>query len=64
MYGSLCKHHNKTRNSPKNPLVDFYLKNDTLNDPLITIDRIKILGIVEDQDLKEITNLTLKLINY
>ena len=61
-YGSLCK---QTTIKPgtllKNPLVDFYLKNDTLNDPLITIDRIKILGIVEDQDLKEITNLTIKI---
>ncbi len=46
-YGSLCK---QTTIKPgtilAKPLLDIYLKNDELNDPLITKDRIALMNIV------------------
>ena len=63
-YGSLCK---QTTIAPgtvlDSPLIDFYLKNDDLNDPLLTRDRIKMLNIINDNDLKLIINLTLDINN-
>ena len=60
-YGSLCK---QTLIKPgtilEKPLIDFYLKNDQLNDPLITKDRIELMKILETKDLDLIINLTLK----
>ena len=61
-YGSLCK---QTTIKPgtvlENPLVDIYLKNDELNDPLITKDRIKLLNIISLNDLDTIIDLTLRI---
>ncbi len=60
-YGSLCK---QTTIKPgtflAKPLIDIYLKNDELNDPLITKDRIKLMNILSSDDLELITVLTLK----
>ena len=60
-YGSLCK---QTTIKPgtflSKPLIDIYLKNDELNDPLITKDRIKIMNIINSDDLELIINFTLK----
>ena len=60
-YGSLCK---QTTIKPgtflSKPLIDIYLKNDELNDPLITKDRIKLMNILSSDDLEIIINLTLK----
>jgi len=60
-YGSLCK---QTTIKPgtflSKPLIDFYLKNDELNDPLITKDRIELMSILSSDDLELIINLTLK----
>ena len=60
-YGSLCK---QTTIKPgtflSKPLIDIYLKNDELNDPLITKDRIKLMNILSSDDLELIINLTLK----
>ena len=60
-YGSLCK---QTTIKPgtvlAKPLIDIYLKNDELNDPLITKDRIELMNIVNSKDLDLIINLTLK----
>lgn len=36
----------------KEPLVEFFYKNDDLNDPLITDDHIKLLNIANDKDIK------------
>ena len=61
-YGSLCKQ--TTINSGTNlrkPLIDIYLKNDELNDPLITKDRIELMNILSSKDLDLIINLTLKI---
>ena len=61
-YGSLCK---QTPIKPKtvleSPLVDIYLKNDELNDPLLTKDRIKLLNIINNDDLEFIIDLTIKI---
>ncbi len=61
-YGSLCK---QTTIEPgtdlAKPLIDIYLKNDELNDPLITKDRIELLNIISSKDLDLIIELTLKI---
>ena len=60
-YGSLCK---QTTIKPgtflSKPLIDIYLKNDELNDPLITKDRIELMNILSSDDLEFIIHLTLK----
>ena len=61
-YGSLCK---QTTIKPgtilAKPLIDIYLKNDELNDPLITKDRIELMKILSSEDLNLIIDLTLKI---
>ena len=61
-YGSLCK---QTTIKPctilAKPLLDIYLKNDELNDPLITKDRIALMNIVNSHDLDFIIDLTLEI---
>ena len=61
-YGSLCK---QTTIKPgtllSKPLIDIYLKNDELNDPLITKDRIELMNILSSNDLDLIIDLTLKI---
>ena len=60
-YGSLCKHTTiKPGTFLSKPLIDIYLKNDELNDPLITKDRIELMNILSSDDLELIINLTLK----
>ena len=61
-YGSLCKQTTiKSGTSLAKPLIDIYLKNDELNDPLITKDRIELMNIISSKDLDLIINLTLKI---
>ena len=61
-YGSLCKQTTiKPGTNLAEPLIDIYLKNDELNDPLITKDRIALMNIVSSSDLDLIINLTLKI---
>ena len=61
-YGSLCK---QTTIKPgtllAKPLIDIYLKNDELNDPLLTNDRIELMNIISTEDLDLIVDLTLKI---
>ena len=61
-YGSLCK---QTTIRPctvlAKPLIDIYLKNDELNDPIITKDRIELMNILSSKDLDLIIDLTLKI---
>ena len=60
-YGSLCKQTTiKPGTTLSKPLIDIYLKNDELNDPLITKDRINLMNIINSDDLELIINLTLK----
>jgi phosphoribosylaminoimidazole-succinocarboxamide synthase len=61
-YGSLCKQTTlKLGSTLAKPLIDIYLKNDELNDPLITKDRIELLNIVSAKDLDSIIDLTLEI---
>ena len=60
-YGSLCKQTTiKSGTLLAKPLIDFYLKSDALNDPLITKDRIELMNILSFEDLNIIIDLTLK----
>jgi len=61
-YGSLCKQTTIDLGTKlKKPLIDIYLKNDALNDPLITRDRIELMNIISFKDLDLIIDLTLKI---
>ena len=61
-YGSLCKQTTiKSGTVLEKPLIDIYLKNDELNDPLITKDRIQLMNILRSSDLDLIIELTLKI---
>ena len=61
-YGSLCKQTTiKSGTLLSKPLIDIYLKNDELNDPLITKDRIELMEILSSKDLDLIIDLTLKI---
>ena len=61
-YGSLCKQTTINLGTKlKKPLIDIYLKNDALNDPLITRDRIELMNIISSKDLDLIIDLTLKI---
>ncbi len=46
------------------PLVEFYLKNDDLGDPLLTSDRLKILNIATPEQIEELKNKALKIDQY
>jgi len=61
-YGSLCKQTTIEAGTVlAKPLIDIYLKNDELNDPLITKDRIELMDILNSKDLELIIDLTLKI---
>ena len=61
-YGSLCKQTTiKPGTTLPKPLIDIYLKNDELNDPLITRDRIELMNILSSKDLDLIIDLALKI---
>jgi len=61
-YGSICKQTNiKPGTVLENPLIDFYLKNDELNDPLLTLERINLMNILSIIDLNIIKDLTYKI---
>ena len=61
-YGSLCKQPTiRSGTVLSKPLIDIYLKNDELNDPLITKDRIELMNILSSNDLDLIIELTLKI---
>lgn len=36
------------------PLVEFYYKEDALNDPIISDDHVKLLGLANDEDIAEL----------
>ena len=61
-FGSLCKQTTiKSGTVLRKPLIDIYLKNDELNDPLITKDRIELMNIISYKNLDLIIDLTLKI---
>ncbi|MFH1262394.1 MAG: phosphoribosylaminoimidazolesuccinocarboxamide synthase [Pseudomonadota bacterium] len=53
--GSLCKRLGVPEKKPINPpLVEFFLKNDALDDPLLTDDHVRMLGIADDREIAEL----------
>ena len=61
-FGSLCKQTTiKSGTVLEKPLIDIYLKNDELNDPLITKDRIQLMNIISPEELNLIIDLTLEI---
>ena len=61
-YGSICKQTNiKPGTVFKEPLIEFYYKDDDLNDPLLTIDRIILMNIIGQKELLFIQDLTRKI---
>lgn len=42
----------------KEPVIEFYLKNDALHDPILTEDHIPALGLATEREVQEIKNLT------
>lgn len=60
--GSLATRLGKTEGEPlKRPLVEFYFKDDSLNDPMLTENQILVLEILNEQQLKKCTELALKI---
>ena len=61
-FGSLCKQTTIKKGTVlAKPLIDIYLKNDELNDPLITKERIQLMKIISSEDLDFIFDLTLRI---
>ena len=61
-FGSLCKQTTIKKGTVlAKPLIDIYLKNDELNDPLITKERIQLMKIISSEDLDFIYDLTLRI---
>lgn len=53
--GSLCKRLGIEEKKPiEPPLVEFFLKNDALDDPLLTDDHIRILKLASDPEILEL----------
>jgi len=59
--GSLCKRLGiKPKKELKPPLVEFFLKDDDLDDPLLNDDHIYMMGLAEPKDLAEFRRLALE----
>lgn len=43
------------------PLVEFFYKNDDLNDPLITDDHVKLLNIANDEEIAKLKKMALEI---
>jgi phosphoribosylaminoimidazole-succinocarboxamide synthase len=57
--GSLCRETGLALGTPLNPpLVEFYLKNDALGDPLLTRDRLRVMQLAPEEHIEEILRLT------
>lgn len=63
--GSLCRETGLSLgyNLPQ-PLVEFYLKNDSLGDPLLTRDRLLLLQLVTPPQLEQLETMALQINKY
>lgn len=60
--GSLCKQTGLAEGTIlKQPLVEFYYKNDALGDPLLTLDRLFLLELATPEQVKQLQNLSLRI---
>jgi len=63
--GSLCKQTGlKEGKVLPFPLVEFYLKDDALGDPLLTPDRIKVIDIASEEQVNQLRDLALQINQY
>jgi phosphoribosylaminoimidazole-succinocarboxamide synthase len=63
--GSLCKQTGLSQGQVlPMPLVEFYLKNDALGDPLLTRDRLFLLELATPQQLEQIQQMSLQINQY
>ena len=63
--GSLCKQTGLTEGTVLPfPLVEFYLKDDALGDPLLTRDRILVLAVATPEQLEELQAKALQINEY
>ncbi|QGZ91217.1 MAG: phosphoribosylaminoimidazolesuccinocarboxamide synthase [Microcystis viridis Mv_BB_P_19951000_S69] len=63
--GSLCKQTGlKEGTVLPFPLVEFYLKDDALGDPLLTPDRIKVIDIASEEQVNQLRDLALQINQY
>ncbi len=61
-YGSLCKRYNIEEGLLLDaPIIEFFLKNDELNDPLITPEAAIVLGFCDPDDIEEIASSALRI---
>jgi phosphoribosylaminoimidazole-succinocarboxamide synthase len=59
--GSLCQQTGLTLGtSLPRPIVDFYLKDDGLGDPLLTLDRIEVLALATPAEVDQLRQMALK----
>lgn len=58
--GSLCRQTGIAEGTVlPQPIVEFYLKNDELGDPLLTRDRVKLLNVATPEQIQELETLAL-----
>lgn len=63
--GSLCRQTGLTEGKVLPfPLVEFYLKDDALGDPLLTKERIYVLEMASPEQVEQLQNLALKINDY
>jgi len=61
-YGSLCKRYNIEEGVMlREPMVELFLKDDSLGDPLITPEAAIVLGFCEEEELEEMLNLAVRI---
>lgn len=60
--GSLCRQTGLPEGTVLDPpLVEFYLKNDELGDPLLTRDRLLLLDLVSPEQIEQLQNLAISI---
>lgn len=60
--GSLCKQTGLALGTIlANPLVEFYLKDDAMGDPLLTNDRIKLINVATDSEVAQLHQMALQI---
>jgi phosphoribosylaminoimidazole-succinocarboxamide synthase len=60
--GSLCQQTGLKLGTILNPpLVEFYLKDDALGDPLLTPDRLRVLGLARPDQVDQLTDLAARI---
>lgn len=59
--GSLCQQTGLELGTPISPpLVEFYLKNDALGDPLLTEDRLRVMGLATPDQVQQLREMALR----